>query len=147
MSKQPSRSVYIGNIKYYLIYLPDTFPRGLEVDLEGSSTFLPLLLLMLIDRLGLVSHLYRILFNCIATNQGSWACTTALHMEVEWCCNVAISAWYSVHHLLESEFIGKKSCTPLGCLNAAYMSIYMAIFSLKYMYLNAYTSFKIIYTS
>ena len=57
MSKQPIGLVHIGNIIYYLLYLPDTFHRGLEVDLEGSSTFLTLMLLMHIDRLDLFSHL------------------------------------------------------------------------------------------
>ena len=58
MSKWPVESVYIGNIYYYPRNLLITFPRGLEVDLEGSSTFLIFMLLMHIDRLGLVSHLY-----------------------------------------------------------------------------------------
>ena len=58
MSKWPSGSIYIANFINHLFYLPDTFPRGLEVDLEGSSTFLSLTLLMHIDRLGLVSHLH-----------------------------------------------------------------------------------------
>ena len=57
MSKQPSGSVYIGNNINYLLHLPAPFPKGLEVDLEGSSIFLPLMLSMHIDRLDLVSHL------------------------------------------------------------------------------------------
>ena len=40
MSKWPAGSVYIGKMIYYLIYLLDPFPRGLEVDIEGSSIFL-----------------------------------------------------------------------------------------------------------
>ena len=47
MLKRPTGSVYIGIILYYLIYLPNPFPRGLEVDLEGTSTFPELILLML----------------------------------------------------------------------------------------------------
>ena len=34
--KQPIRSLYIGNIVNYLIYLPDPFPRGLEVTWKGA---------------------------------------------------------------------------------------------------------------
>ena len=64
-------SVYIGNIINYLTYLPDSFPRGLKVDLEGNSIFLMLTLSMHIDRLGLFSHLYRYLFKCVTTWQGS----------------------------------------------------------------------------
>ena len=29
MSKQPAGSAYVGNFINYLLYLPDTFPRGL----------------------------------------------------------------------------------------------------------------------
>ena len=56
MSKWPGRSGYIGNIIYYLTHLPDAFPRGLEVDLEGSSTFLIVTIPMNIDRLGLFCY-------------------------------------------------------------------------------------------
>ena len=58
MSKWPAGSVYIGNIINNFLYFPAKFPRGLEVDLEGSSKLLTLILSMYIDRLGLVSHLY-----------------------------------------------------------------------------------------
>ena len=44
ISKQPAGSVHIGKIIYYFICLPIPFLRGLEVDLEGSSTF-PILML------------------------------------------------------------------------------------------------------
>ena len=37
MLKRPKGSVYVGNIIDYLLYLSTTFPRGLGVDLEGSS--------------------------------------------------------------------------------------------------------------
>ena len=57
MSKWPTRSVYVGNIVYHLIYLPDPFVRGLEVDLEGKSIFPILLLSIHIDSLGLFYHL------------------------------------------------------------------------------------------
>ena len=63
MSKCPTESAYIGNIINYLKYLPEPFPRGLKVDLEGSSIFPTLKLLMHIDILGLFRHLY--LLNCI----------------------------------------------------------------------------------
>ena len=62
MSKWPERWAYIGNFINYLSYLPDPFPRGRGIDLEGSSTFLPLILSMHINRLGLFSHWYRALF-------------------------------------------------------------------------------------
>ena len=71
MSKWPAGSVYIGNIINYLMYLPDPFPRGLKVDLKGSSTFPTLMLSIHFDGLGLFSHLYRRLFNYITTCQGS----------------------------------------------------------------------------
>ena len=61
MFKQPVGLPYAGIYMKYLLYLPVLFPRGLCIDLEGSSTFLPLTLSMHIDRLGLFSHLYRTL--------------------------------------------------------------------------------------
>ena len=57
ISKWPSRSVYIGNIIYYLRYLLAPFPKGLEVDLEGSNILPTLTLVMLIDTLSLFCHL------------------------------------------------------------------------------------------
>ena len=58
MSKRLEGSVYIGNVIYYLGYLPIPFSRGLKVKLEGSNIFPILMLSMHINRLGLVSHLY-----------------------------------------------------------------------------------------
>ena len=58
MSKWSTRSVYIGNIIYYLAYLSFPFHRGLEVDKEGSRIFSILILSMHINRLGLFSYLY-----------------------------------------------------------------------------------------
>ena len=52
------RIMYIGNLVSFYTYLPAPFPRDLEADLEGSVTFLKLMLSMHIDRLGLASHLY-----------------------------------------------------------------------------------------
>ena len=66
MSKWPTGLGYIGNIINYLWKLPDTFPRGLYKDLEGSRTFLPLMLSMHINRLGLFSHLYGTLLICLS---------------------------------------------------------------------------------
>ena len=57
MSKRPGASIYVGNIIYYLVHLPDPFYRGLEVDLKGSNTVPILMLSMYIDRLGLFCHL------------------------------------------------------------------------------------------
>ena len=57
MSLSPEIRVYIGNIIYYLIQLSSPFPRGLDVDLERSTNFLILMLLMHIDRLGLFYHM------------------------------------------------------------------------------------------
>ena len=71
MFKLPTGLVYIGNTINCLLYLSAPFPKGLKVDLEGSSTFLPLMLSMYINGLGLVSYLYVYLFNCITTCQGS----------------------------------------------------------------------------
>ena len=82
MSKWSAGLVYIGNFFYYLLYPSDPFPRGLEIDLEEKSIFLPLTLLTYIDRLGLFSHLYGSLFNCTTMCLGSWSGATALCMEV-----------------------------------------------------------------
>ena len=57
MSKMPTGSVYLGNIIIFLIYLHDTFPMGLELDLEGSSRFPAFVLLMQNNRLSLFFHL------------------------------------------------------------------------------------------
>ena len=82
MSKWPAGLVYIGSFINYLLYLPDPFPRGLSIDLEGSSIFLPFALLMHIDGLGLFSHLYGALLNCLFMFKGSWIDHTALCREV-----------------------------------------------------------------
>ena len=55
--KWPKQFVNIDNIVYYLTHLPDIVPRGLEVDLKGSSTSPILAILMYIERLNLFSHL------------------------------------------------------------------------------------------
>ena len=81
MSKRPTELVYVGNIINHLFYLPDSFPRGLEVDLEESTIFSTLMLLTHINRLILLSHLYRCLFNYVTTWQGSWTGATALCIE------------------------------------------------------------------
>ena len=82
MSKWPAGSDYIGSIINYLTYLPDPFPKGIEVYVEGSSTFPILILSMHIIGLGLFNYLYRYLFNCIAMWQGSWDSATGIHMKV-----------------------------------------------------------------
>ena len=66
MPKWPTGFVYISNIINYLLYLPAPSPRGLEVALEGSSKLLSLMLSIHIKILGLCSHLYGYLFDCIA---------------------------------------------------------------------------------
>ena len=57
MSKWPSRSLYIGNIIHYLIYLPIPFPKVLEIYLEGSSIFPIPIPSIHIDRLSLFCYL------------------------------------------------------------------------------------------
>ena len=84
MSKQPVGLAYIGNSINYPLYLPDPFPRGPVIDLDWSNTFLLLMLLMHIDKLGLYSHLYGSLLNCLSICLGSWAGAKALCMEVGW---------------------------------------------------------------
>ena len=103
MSKQPVELAYMGNFIRYLLYLLNTFSRGLCIDLEGGSKFLPLTLLMCINRLGLFSHLYRTLLNCLSVCPGSWVGATALCREVGWRCTIAMSAGCSVHQLLGCE--------------------------------------------
>ena len=49
MSKRPARSAYIGNFIDCLLYLLAPFPSILGIDLEGSSKFLPLMVLISID--------------------------------------------------------------------------------------------------
>ena len=124
MSKWPSGLAYIGNFINYLLCLPAPFPRGLCIGQGGSSTFLPLMLLMHINRLGLFSHLYRTLLNCLSACLGSWIGTTTLFREVGWCCTIAVSAGCSAHQLPGSEFTGNRSCAPLRCQNGAYMGIH-----------------------
>ena len=124
MSKWPIRLAYIINFINCLLYLPAPFPRGLGIDQEGSSIFLLLTLSMYIYRLGLFSHLYGSLFICITICLGSWDGSTALFMEVRWCCTIAVSAWCSMHQLSGCECTVNRSCTPLRRLNAAYIYIY-----------------------
>ena len=124
ISKLPSRSAYIANFINYLLYLFDPFPRGLGIDLKGSNTFLPLMLSMHINRLGLFSHLYGTLFICITICQDSWVGATALCMEVGWRCTIALSAWCITHQLSACEYTVMRSFTPLRCQNYVYISIY-----------------------
>ena len=116
ISKQPTKLVYIGNIISYLFFLPDPFPRGLKVDLEGSSTFPTLTLLIHINRLGLFSHLYGYLFNCVTICQGSWVGTIALHVEVGWHYTVAVLAWCNVHWLPECECVKVATLMASSCV-------------------------------
>ena len=139
MSKQPTGLAYVGNFVNYLLYLPAPFPRGLEIDLERSSIFLLLKLLMHINGLGLVSKFYGSLFIFITVCLGSWASATVLCIAVGWCCTIAVPAWCSVHQLPGCEFAVKGSCAPLRKLNAACIYVYMAIYSHIYMHLNVYT--------
>ena len=124
MSKQQTRSAYVGNFINYLLYLPDPFPKGLRIDLQGSSIFPPLMLLIHINRLYLFSHLYRTLLICLSTCLGSWVGTTALYREVGWRCTVSVSDGCSAHQLPGCKCIGNRSHTPLGCQNSTYMGIY-----------------------
>ena len=74
---------YVGNIINYLCHLPDPFPRGLWKDLEGSSTFLPLMLYQYtLIELGLPSHLYRTCLSLLSECPGSSVGATALCREV-----------------------------------------------------------------
>ena len=65
--------------------------------------------------------------NCITMCQGSWAGVTALCMEAEWRCTIAVLAWCSVYQFPGCEYTVKRSQTPLGHLFAEYMSIYSHI--------------------
>ena len=124
MSKQPAGLEYAGNLINYLWNLPNPFPWGICIDLEASSTFLPLMLSMHINRLGFSSHLYRTLFICITIYPGNCIDTTALWMEVVWRYTAAVSAWCSAHQLPGCECTVKRSRAPLRCQNSAYISIY-----------------------
>ena len=124
MFKWPTRLAYIGIFINYLLYLPDPFPRGLEIDLQVSSTSLSLTVLIYIGRLGLVSHLYRILFNYITICQGSWAGATTPYTRFGQHYIIAMLDWYSKHQLPGCECTVKKSCVPLERLNSACKSIY-----------------------
>ena len=81
------------------------------------------MLSMHIDRLGLFSHFYGSLFN-FTTCQGCYASATAICIEVGRRCTIAMSAQCSAYQLPGCECSVKRSCTPLRCLNAAYMCIY-----------------------
>ena len=56
ISKRPTGSAHVGNFINYLLHLPAPFHRGLGIDLERSSTFLPFAPSMHINKLGLFSH-------------------------------------------------------------------------------------------
>ena len=89
-----------------------------------QDTFLPLVLSMHINRLGLFNHLYRSLFICITICLGSWAYVTVLCIEVAWCSTVDVLAWYSAHQLPGCKCTVKRSHAPFKRLNAAYMCMY-----------------------
>ena len=135
MSKWPAGLAYIDYSINYLFYFSVPFLRGLCIDLEGSSIFLPLKLLIHINRLGLFRYLYRTLLNYLSVCPGSWVGTTTLCIEVEWYCTIAVSAWCSVHQLLGCECTGNRFCIPLGCQNDACMGIYGHI----QLYIHAFT--------
>ena len=144
MSKWPAGLAYVASFMNYLLYLPIPFPRGLCINLEGSSTFLPLTLSMHIDRLGLFSHLYRTSFNYLSVCPGRWVGTTTLCMEVGWHCTVAVSAWCSAHQFPGCEYAVKPLSAPLRRIYAAYMGIY-GYMQVLYMHSTAYTYCKYIY--
>ena len=62
---RPAGLVYLGSFINYLLYLLAPSPMGQRIDLKRGSTFLPLMLSMYINRLGLFSHLYGTLLNCL----------------------------------------------------------------------------------
>ena len=103
---------------------------------------------MHIDRLGLFSHLYGTLLDCLSMCPGSWVGTTTLCIELEVVhCTIAVSAWCSAHQLVGCECTGNRSCAYLLGAKMVQIWAYMAICSHIYMYLHAYTSFKYMYTS
>ena len=116
MSKRPEGLAYVGTFTSYLLYLPVPFPRDLGIDLEGSSTFLLSMLSIHINRLGLFSHLYENLLNCISMCMGSWVGATAFCMEIKWCSTIAVSAWCSAYQLPGCECAVKPLYIPLGCI-------------------------------
>ena len=82
MLKWPTGLSYVGSFISNLSYLTFPFSRDLIIDLEGSSTLLPLMLPMHIDKLGLFIHLYGTLFFFITANLGSWAGITVLYIKL-----------------------------------------------------------------
>ena len=98
MSKWPAGSVYIGNIYYHLMYATSPFPRGLEVGLEGSSTFPTLTVSMLHRFIYLLC--IAVFIHLVTIWQGIWAGAAAFLVEFEYYYTVAVLAWCSAHQLL-----------------------------------------------
>ena len=71
---------------------------------------------------------------------GNCVGATALWMEAGWCFTTAVSAWYSTHQLSSLECAMKRSCTPLGRQNSAYMGIYGHMQQYIHVFTCIYTS-------
>ena len=112
---------YVGNIINYLCHLPAPFPRGLWKDLEGSSTFLPLMLLIHIDRIRLA------LVTCIELVSVCYLSVWVALLVLQPSAGKLGST--SPYQCSEQELHGCECTinwcrTPLGHQNGAYMGIY-----------------------
>ena len=117
MSKQLAGSVYIGNVQYYPMYFLGPFPRGLEIHLEGISTFLTLILSLLHQYIRLILSLIVVFTYLFTMWQGSWTGAAAPCMEVKWHYNVAVSACHSMRQLPKYYFgVARTSYMHLCCI-------------------------------
>ena len=144
MSQRHSGLVYVGYIIKYLLYLPDPIRSRPQREQYIPNN-------CIIDAYPQIRIGYSLiwwLFNCITMWQGSWTSALALYMEVGWHCTIAASAWCSAHQLLRCECAVKRSCAPLGHLNAACMSIYghiqQFIHAFEYIYKFQYINISLL---
>ena len=79
---------------------------------------------MHIDRLGLVSHFYKTLLNCLSMCQGSYIGTIMPCREVRQRCTAAVSAGCCAHQFPGCEYTRNRSCAPLKSQNGPYMGMY-----------------------
>ena len=139
MSKCPTGLAYVGYFINYNFYLPVPSPRGLRIDLEGGSTFLPLMLSMHINRLGLFSHLYRTLLNCLSMCLAAGLVLQRFAGELGGVARYLCQLGVAHTSFLGVNALGIGFVHPSGT-KMLFFWVYMAIYSHIYKYLQVYMS-------
>ena len=124
-------SVYIGNLLNYLTYLTDPFPRGVEIDLEGDSTFPPLMLSRLQLQISLIYHSWQqfihpvIMYTGLVLHPSTWNLSGTI---------LQLRQLSVVHISFLGIFAPLELCMHLLGVYMQHIGVYMAICSYMYIY-------------